>query len=192
MAYFQSSYRLVLASASPRRQQLMQQAGFPFEVRIQSSEEHYPDTLLPEEVAPYLAAQKAEVLRETLAPDELLIAADTVVILGERVLGKPTDEAEAFEMLSALSGTTHEVVTGVCLLSQEKKVVFHDTTHVTFLALTPEEIRTYLAECQPYDKAGAYGVQEWVGMVAVSHLNGSFYNVMGLPLHALYQQLKAF
>ncbi len=189
---FQPPYDLVLASGSPRRQQLMQQAGFKFTIRLNAVEETYPKTLDVYQVAPYLAQLKAQSFRGKLAPNELVITADTVVIQAGNVLEKPADKAEAIAMLQALSGDTHEVVTGVCLHTNAKEVVFHDTTSVHFLPLTQVEIESYVTECQPFDKAGSYGVQEWIGMVGVSKLEGSFYNVMGLPLHALYQHLKNF
>jgi len=196
--------KLILASGSPRRRQLLAGLDLPFEVRLLPNiDESYPDDLPAHDVALYCATKKAEAYRPTLAPDELVITADTVVVLPEEgdgsgalprasVLGKPHNEAEAEEMLARLSGRTHQVVTGVCLTTREEQRRFDVTTDVTFAKLTPEEIHYYVSHYHPMDKAGAYGVQEWIGYVAVSSLKGSFYNVMGFPVQRVYQELTHY
>lgn len=189
---FQPNYKLILASGSPRRQVLLRQSGFNFEIRLKQIDEVYSSDLPKKEIASYLATLKAHAFKDELKADELLITADTVVVLGNEELQKPKDFSEAFNMLSKLSGNMHQVITGVCLLSNEREVVFSDTTNVQFLDLTKSEIESYLKEYKPYDKAGSYGIQEWIGMLGIERIEGSFYNVMGLPLHALYQQLKMF
>lgn len=163
-----------------------------FEVRLKEVAEDYPPHLKREQVAEYLAGHKAEAYRQDLEPGELLITADTIVCLGTQVLNKPSDEAEAAQMLTLLSGQVHEVITGVCLMSLDKKRVFHDLTHVHFKELTAEEIAYYVQRYRPLDKAGAYGAQEWLGMIAMDRIEGSYFNVMGLPVHRLYQELQLF
>lgn len=189
---FQPNYYLILASGSPRRQELLQQAGFTFEIRLKSIEEEYSETLSKIEIAPFLAQLKANAFKKELKENELLITADTVVVLEDQELQKPQNFDEAFEMLSKLSGRVHQVITGVCLLSCQKQVVFSEVTNVHFVSLTEKEIETYIKEYKPYDKAGSYGIQEWIGMLGIERIEGSFYNVMGLPIHALYRQLKLF
>ena len=183
-------YKLILASNSPRRKELLAGLGVPFEVRVlQDIDEHYPESLPVNEVARYIAKEKADAYRRIVAPDELIITADTVVIVGDEILGKPIDEADAVRMLKLLSGRTHQVTTGVCLLTAEKERCFDVTTDVTFKALTDEEIHYYVNRYRPFDKAGAYGIQEWIGYIGVTGLNGSYYNVMGLPVQRIYQEL---
>ena len=183
-------YKLILASNSPRRKELLAGLGVPFEVRVlQDIDEHYPESLPVNEVARYIAKEKADAYRRIVAPDELIITADTVVIVGDEILGKPMDEADAVRMLKLLSGRTHQVTTGVCLLTAEKERCFDVTTDVTFKALTDEEIHYYVNRYRPFDKAGAYGIQEWIGYIGVTGLNGSYYNVMGLPVQRIYQEL---
>ena len=183
-------YKLILASNSPRRKELLAGLGVPFEVRVfQDIDEHYPESLPVNEVARYIAKEKADAYRRIVAPDELIITADTVVIVGDEILGKPIDEADAVRMLKLLSGRTHQVTTGVCLLTAEKERCFDVTTDVTFKALTDEEIHYYVDRYRPFDKAGAYGIQEWIGYIGVTGLNGSYYNVMGLPVQRIYQEL---
>jgi len=192
--------KLILASGSPRRKQLLAGLDIPFEVRLLPDiDESYPAELPAHDVALYCATKKAKAYLPTLANDELLITADTVVVLpGDghgthaRVLGKPSDEAEAEAMLTEMSGRTHQVVTGVCLTTTNGQRRFDVTTDVTFAQLTPEQIHYYVTHYHPMDKAGAYGVQEWIGYVAVADMRGSFYNVMGLPVQRIYQELKAF
>ena len=183
-------YKLILASNSPRRKELLAGLGVPFEVRVlQDIDEHYPESLPVNEVARYIAKEKADAYRRIVAPDELIITADTVVIVGDEILGKPVDEADAVRMLKLLSGRTHQVTTGVCLLTAEKERCFDVTTDVTFKALTDEEIHYYVDRYRPFDKAGAYGIQEWIGYIGVTGLHGSYYNVMGLPVQRIYQEL---
>jgi len=183
-------YKLILASNSPRRKELLAGLGVPFEVRVlQDIDEHYPENLPVNEVARYIAKEKADAYRRIVAADELIITADTVVIVGDEILGKPVDEADAVRMLKLLSGRTHQVTTGVCLLTAEKERCFDVTTDVTFKALTDEEIHYYVNRYRPFDKAGAYGIQEWIGYIGVTGLNGSYYNVMGLPVQRIYQEL---
>jgi len=183
-------YKLILASNSPRRKELLAGLGVPFEVRVlQDIDEHYPENLPVNEVARYIAKEKADAYRRIVAADELIITADTVVIVGDEILGKPVDEADAVRMLKLLSGRTHQVTTGVCLLTAEKERCFDVTTDVTFKTLTDEEIHYYVNRYRPFDKAGAYGIQEWIGYIGVTGLNGSYYNVMGLPVQRIYQEL---
>ena len=183
-------YKLILASNSPRRKELLAGLGVPYEVRVlQDIDEHYPENLPVNEVARYIAKEKADAYRRIVAADELIITADTVVIVGDEILGKPMDEADAVRMLRLLSGRTHQVTTGVCLLTAEKERCFDVTTDVTFKTLTDEEIHYYVNRYRPFDKAGAYGIQEWIGYIGVTGLNGSYYNVMGLPVQRIYQEL---
>ena len=183
-------YKLILASNSPRRKELLAGLGVPFEVRVlQDIDEHYPESLPVNEVARYIAKEKADAYRRVVASDELIITADTVVIVGDEILGKPVDETDAVRMLQLLSGRTHQVTTGVCLLTAEKERCFDVTTDVTFKPLTDEEIHYYVDRYRPFDKAGAYGIQEWIGYIGVTGLNGSYYNVMGLPVQRIYQEL---
>ena len=183
-------YKLILASNSPRRKELLAGLGVPFEVRVlQDIDEHYPENLPVNEVARYIAKEKADAYRRIVAADELIITADTVVIVGDEILGKPVDEADAVRMLKLLSGRTHQVTTGVCLLTAEKERCFDVTTDVTFKTLTDEEIHYYVNRYRPFDKAGAYGIQEWIGYIGVTGLSGSYYNVMGLPVQRIYQEL---
>ena len=187
------NYKLILASNSPRRKELLSGLGMPFEVRVlQDIDETYPDDLPVNEVARYIAKEKADAYRRIIAPDELIITADTVVIVGDEILGKPVDEADAVRMLKLLSGRTHQVTTGVCLLTAEKESCFDVTTDVTFKALSDDEIHYYVNHYRPFDKAGAYGIQEWVGYIGVTGLHGSYYNVMGLPVQRIYQELTKY
>ena len=185
-------YRIVLASNSPRRKELLTRLGIPFEVRVLSGiDESYPATIPVSEVALHIAGKKADAYREVMGEDELIITADTVVIVGDEILGKPADAEDAARMLRALSGRTHQVTTGVCMVAHDQDRRFSVTTDVTFKPLTEEEIRYYIQTFKPYDKAGAYGIQEWIGCIGVTALHGSYYNVMGLPIQRIYQVLKA-
>lgn len=189
------AYRLrwVLGSQSPRRQELLKQLGHPFEIRtIAGHSETYPDTLPHAEVPEYLAKQKAKQLFATLRPDELLITADTVVLLHGEILGKPHSEGEAVDMLHRLSGERHEVVTGVALTTMGRQTSFSSHTYVDFAPLTDHEIEHYVQQYRPLDKAGSYGIQEWIGYIGVRGIEGSFYNVMGLPVQHLYETLREF
>ena len=185
------NYKLILASNSPRRRELLAGLGLEFEVRVLSGiDESYPADLSGGDIPLYISREKAAAYRSSLAVDELIITADTIVWLDGKVLEKPTDEADAHRMLHALSGKTHQVFTGVCLTTTERQVAFSCRTDVTFCTLTDEEIDYYVSHYRPLDKAGAYGVQEWIGYVGVEHIEGSFFNVVGLPVQRLYQALK--
>ena len=180
---------LILASSSPRRQYLMKEAGFFFTVEKPSEDETFPSDLPAHAVARYLAEKKVQSFKDRLQR-EIVLTADTVVILEEQILNKPADRPEAIDMLTRLSGNIHLVVTGVCILSKEKEISFEDTTEVTFESLTSDEISYYVDHYKPYDKAGAYGAQDWIGMVAIKKITGSYFNVMGLPIHKVYQHLS--
>jgi septum formation protein len=182
---------LILASGSPRRRQLLTDLGLAYEIRLREVDESFPPHLRRGEIAEYLARHKAEAYRADLAPTELLLTADTIVCLDEDVLNKPADAAEAHQMLRRLQGRAHQVYTGVCLLPGDGRepVVFADETTVHFRALSDEEITFYVATYQPFDKAGAYGAQDWVGLVAIDRLEGSYFNVMGLPTHRVWTAL---
>ncbi|MDE5743526.1 MAG: Maf-like protein [Bacteroidales bacterium] len=189
----QYPYRVVLGSASPRRKELMERMGFDFEVRVKATDESYPASLPQEEVAEYIAVKKAAAFSFDELPEKaLLVTADTVVLLDGHIFGKPADREEAVRMLYTLSGQTHRVITGVCLRSREKQERFSVVSDVTFRVLSLEEIEYYVDKLQPYDKAGAYGLQEWIGYVAVEKVEGSFFNVMGLPTQRLYRAMMAF
>ena len=182
--------RLVLASNSPRRRQLLTELGLTYEIRLREVDESFPPHLVRAEVAEFLAAHKASAYAPDLAPDELVITADTIVCLDDDVLNKPADEAEAVQMLQRLQGRAHDVYTGVCLLHGDgRRVVFSDQTRVHFRPLSLPEIEHYVRQYQPLDKAGAYGAQDWIGMVAVTRLEGSYFNVMGLPVHRVWEEL---
>lgn len=186
-----TDYRVVLASNSPRRKELLSGIDIEYEIKtLPDIDESFPDDLPKEQIAEFLAQKKAAAYAEILSDNTLLITADTVVILNDEVLGKPIDKADAKQMLKKLSGNTHRVITGVCLTSKEKQVRFSDTTLVTFGQLSDEEIDYYVEKYNPRDKAGAYGVQEWIGYVSVAKIEGSYFNVMGLPIYKVYQALK--
>lgn len=192
MEQFDSKYNILLASASFRRRELLTQLGVQYSlVKPSQEEEVVPSDICVEDVSEYLACQKSNVYND-LKDNDLLITADTTVIVDNKILGKPKDYSDAFQMLRLLSGKTHLVVTGVCLRSVDKVVSFSVKTEVTFSKLDDEEIRFYIENFKPYDKAGAYGIQEWIGKVAVEGINGSFYNVVGLPVQRLYRELKKF
>lgn len=187
------NYKILLYSKSPRRRELLADLRIPFTVVTAGDvKENYPDTLPPIDVPQFLSEQKAEAYRGIMKDGELLITADTLVICENEILGKPHDADEAVAMLKKLSGKTHQVATGVTLSTLRKRVSFTTVTDVKFAELTDEIIRYYVDTFQPYDKAGAYGIQEWIGCVAVESIRGSFYNVMGLPVHQLYRQLSLF
>ena len=186
-------YHIILASKSPRRQELLRGMGVDFEILTKETPENYPADLLLDEVPKYLSLQKSLAFNDNELPaDYLLITSDTVVICEGEILGKPKNREDATRMLQLLSGKTHHVVTGVTVRSAEKTESFAVRSNVTFAQLDDEEIAYYLAHCKPFDKAGAYGIQEWIGYVGISGLEGSFYNVMGLPTRKLYQCLKDF
>ena len=184
------NYKLILASASPRRQQLMKDAGFTFEVWLKNVEEKYPQAIHLEKVPEYLSKVKASAFREELKADEVLITADTVVCIHDRILGKPADRKEAISMLQELSGNRHLVVTGVSVTTRTEQLSFSSRTDVFFKRLSNEEIEFYVDTYKPFDKAGAYGIQEWIGYIGIERIEGSFYNVMGLPIQKLYETLR--
>lgn len=186
-----STFNIILGSQSPRRKELLAGLDIEFTTKvIPGLEETYPNTLQGEEIPIYLAEQKADAY--TLEDNDLLITADTIVWLNGHVYGKPADEAEAREMLHSLSGKTHDVITGVCVRTNKKNVSFASTTKVRFAELTDAEIEHYVNKYRPMDKAGAYGIQEWIGYIGVEHIEGSYFNVMGLPIQRLYTVLKEF
>ncbi|NVO29659.1 septum formation protein Maf [Hymenobacter sp. P5342] len=185
--------RLVLASGSPRRRQLLSDLGLDYEIRLREVDESFPAHLRRAEIAEYLAAHKAAAYAPDLAAGEIVLTADTIVCLDDDVLNKPADEAEAVAMLQRLQGRAHEVYTGVCLLAADgRQVVFADETRVHFRALSIAEIEHYVRHYQPFDKAGSYGAQDWIGMVAITRLEGSYFNVMGLPVHRVWEALADF
>lgn len=186
-------YRIVLASNSPRRRELLAGLDINFEVRVLPDvDESYPVALAATETAEYIACKKAEVYRQRMNVHELIITADTVVIVDDEVLGKPTNASEAVSMLLKLSGRTHQVVTGVCLTTAKCSSHFSVKTDVTFKELTPKEITYYIEKYKPFDKAGAYGIQEWIGYIGCTGLHGSYFNVMGLPVQRIYSELQKF
>ena len=183
--------KLVLASNSPRRRQLLSDLGLEYEIRLVEVDEEFPGHLRRAEVAEYLAAHKAAAYATGLAPDEIVITADTIVCLGDDVLNKPADVAEATAMLTRLQGRAHDVFTAVCLRCGDgREVIFSDQTTVTFRPLSPAEISHYIVTARPFDKAGAYGAQDWLGMVGIERLEGSYFTVMGLPTHRLWEELE--
>ncbi len=185
--------KIILASKSPRRSQLLAQAGFRFELKTKEVEEDYPDDLPADEVAPFLAEKKALACADFLeSDDEVLIASDCVVILDDKIYGKPVDFQDAVRILRELSGRVHQVMTGVCLLSKNKKQVFNEVAYVHMDTLSDEEIHFYVETYQPYDKAGAYAVQEWIGLCKVLKIEGTNSNIMGLPMVSVYRELIAF
>ena len=190
---FNLNYKIVLASNSPRRKELLAGLDVPFEVRvIDGIDESYPASLPTRQIAEYISQKKAAAYRETMAADELVITADTIVVLGDEVMGKPHDEADACRMLHELSGNTHQVITGVTLTTRERQQSFSVLTDVTFKQLSDDEINYYVTHYRPFDKAGSYGIQEWIGYVGVTQLNGSYFNVMGLPVQRIYEALRTF
>lgn len=188
-----NKYKILLASKSPRRRELLQHLRIPFNViSIGGIEETYPADIPAIEAAEFVSKVKAYASMKMLEGNDMVITADTMVILGDCIMGKPKDAAEAMEMLMALSGNTHLVTTGVTIATKEKQVSFTSVTEVDFAPISKEEAEYYINTYSPFDKAGAYGIQEWIGCVAVSGIRGSYYNVMGLPVHRLYQELKKF
>ena len=183
-------FNIVLASNSPRRKELMSGLGVDYVVKtLPDVDESYPDTLQGEEIPAYISREKAEAYQSMIEPDELLITADTIVWMNGEVLGKPKDREDAIRMLRKLSGASHQVITGVCLTTKGWQNSFTVTTDVTFAVLSEEEIVYYVDKYSPMDKAGAYGVQEWIGFIGVESILGSYYNVMGLPVQKLYREL---
>lgn len=181
--------KIILSSNSPRRRELLAGLDIPFEVKVlEGIDESYPDDLPVEEIPQYIAKEKADAYQ--VADDEIVLTADTVVVLGNEILGKPVDDADARRMLRELSGKTHRVITGVCLTSTERQSLFAVVSEVTFKSLSDDEIDYYVTHYHPLDKAGAYGIQEWIGYVGVTSLKGSYFNVMGLPVQRIYEELR--
>ena len=186
-------YNIVLASKSPRRQELMKGVGLEFSVMTKDVDESYPSNMSVYDVAPYLSVKKAKAFNEDELPENyMVITADTVVIVDDEILGKPKDTEGAYEMLNKISGKKHSVITGVTIRTSDKVKTFSVVSKVSFETLDKEEIEYYVNNFKPYDKAGAYGIQEWIGYIGVSHVEGSYFNVMGLPTQKLYKMLKTF
>ena len=182
---------VILASGSPRRQELLRELGIPFEIILKQVDETYPEHLEKEQVALYLAEKKASAYDAEVLTGKLVITADTIVCADNIILGKPEDFDDGVRMLKLLSGKRHEVITAVCIRSASGQTTFFDTTSVYFKNLTDEEIRFYMDKCKPYDKAGAYGIQEWIGLIGIERIDGSYYNVVGLPVRKVYEHLLA-
>jgi septum formation protein len=188
-----NKYDIILASNSPRRKELLQRLGIKFKVRcLLGVDESYPEGLVGEEIAHYVSKKKAEAHRPSMSDNELIITADTMVYCDDKVLGKPANAKEAKEMLYLLSDNMHQVITGVSILTADRFETFTTVSDVKFAPLTNQEIFFYVNNYLPFDKAGGYGIQEWIGMVAVEEIRGSFFNVMGLPIQRLYARLKTF
>lgn len=185
-------YKIILGSGSPRRQQLLKDAGFDFKVQSLNADESFPSNLKAAEIALYLCEKKAHAYPGKLAENELLITADTIVWINDIVLNKPEGEFEAKQMLQLLSGKMHQVFTGVCITSHNKKISFTDETNVWFKHLSDAEIDFYVKHYKPFDKAGSYGAQDWLGLIGVEKIEGSYFNVMGLPVHRVYTELQHF
>ena len=179
---------IILASKSPRRQELLKLLGIDFRIVLKEVDESFPEDLSPEEIAVYISEKKAHAFDESIS-NEIVITADTIVVINGQILGKPENEEHAFEILSTLSGNMHQVRTGVSLLKDHKIHSFYETSEVYFKPLSPEQIRYYISTGEPMDKAGAYGIQEWIGLVAIEKIVGSYTNVVGLPTHRLYEEL---
>ena len=187
------NYHIILASNSPRRRELLSGLDLDFEVKVLPDiEEKYPETLATQDIPVYIATEKAAAYKDLMSEHDLIITADTVVVLGDEVLGKPVSLDDAKRMLHALSGHTHQVITGVCMMTCTRQRSFSVTTDVTFKQLTEAEIDYYVEKYRPVDKAGAYGIQEWIGYIGVMGLNGSYFNVMGLPVQRIYNELNDF
>lgn len=182
--------KIILASQSPRRKQLLEWAEVPFEIIVKETDERFPPGLTPEEVAIYIARNKAIAVQQSLSSQETIVAADTIVVLGDNIIGKPVHREDAVSILLALSGEKHRVITGVVIRKGNEEVAFADTTDVEFHNLSVSEIEFYVEKYKPYDKAGAYAIQEWIGVVGIKSINGDFYNVMGLPVSRVVRELK--
>lgn len=184
--------KIILASGSPRRKQLLEWAEVPFEVKLKSTDESYPPGLTPQDVAIHIARNKALAVLNECPQDSVILAADTIVVLDERIIGKPADREDAINILSALSGQHHSVITGVAIRKNHREKTFSDSTSVQFHSLTRQEIEYYVDKYKPYDKAGAYAIQEWIGVVGIQSVQGDFYNVMGLPVSRVVRELQQF
>jgi septum formation protein len=181
--------KIILASQSPRRKQLLEWAEIPFEVVVKETDEHFPPGLSPEQVAVYIARNKALAVKQEVEKGMIILAADTIVVLGENIIGKPVHREDAVSILLALSGEKHRVITGVVIVKDDQEMAFADTTEVEFHDLSVSEIEFYVDRYKPYDKAGAYAIQEWIGVVGIKSVNGDFYNVMGLPVSRVIRSL---
>lgn len=187
------NYKIILSSNSPRRKELLTGLDIDYEIRVfQDIDESYPENIPVMDIAEFISVKKAEAYKNNINVDELIITADTVVIFDENVLGKPKSFDDARRMLEKLSGKTHQVVTGVCLTAADKQIHFSVVTDVTFKELSDAEINYYIEHYKPFDKAGAYGIQEWIGYIGVTSIKGSYFNVMGLPVQRIYQELQCF
>jgi septum formation protein len=184
--------RIILASQSPRRRQLLEWAEVPFEIMVPETDEHFPPGLTPEEIAIYIARNKALAVQAAGKSNEVILAADTIVVLNDHIIGKPVHREEAITILLALSGEKHKVITGVVLRKGVEEISFADTTEVQFHDLSVEQIEFYVDKYKPYDKAGAYAIQEWIGVIGIKFVNGDFYNVMGLPVSRVVKALDQF
>jgi septum formation protein len=183
---------IILASQSPRRKQLLEWAELPFEIIVKETDERFPPGLEPEEVAVYIARNKAIAVQQEAGNEKIILAADTIVVLGDNIIGKPVHREDAVSILLALSGSVHRVITGVVIRKGEQEIAFADVTEVEFHNITVSEIEFYVDKYKPYDKAGAYAIQEWIGVVGIKSINGDFYNVMGLPVSRVVRELKKF
>jgi len=184
--------KIILASKSPRRKQLLEEAGFQFEVKTREVDESYPASIPTEKVAEYLAEKKAKGIQDLITDDEIILTSDTIVVLGNTIFGKPKDAEDAFNILKQLSGKTHQVITGVCLLSKNKKKIFSSSSKVHFDILSDSEIHYYVNKFKPFDKAGAYAIQEWIGLCKIKKIEGTYSNIMGLPMREVYFELINF
>jgi septum formation protein len=183
---------IILASQSPRRKQILEWAEVPFEIIVSHTDESFPPQLSIPEIPVHIAAQKAIAVQQQCSPDAIVLAADTVVVLGDHIIGKPVHREEAISMLLALSGATHQVITGVVIKQGNKEIAFHDVTQVRFHPLTAAQIEFYVDRYKPFDKAGSYAIQEWIGVVGIHSIQGDFYNVMGLPISRVLLGLREF
>jgi len=183
---------IILGSKSPRRKELLEGLGLTFETRTKEVEESFSTEIDQHKVAEFLANKKANAFEQELTKEDIIITSDTIVLCDGEILGKPNDAKDAFEMLTKLSGKSHQVITGVCLKSIEKTITFSDTTKVWFKSLTSDEINFYIKTYQPFDKAGSYGIQEWIGYIGIEKIEGTYFNVMGLPVNLLYKRLYDF
>ncbi|MGK2863873.1 MAG: Maf family nucleotide pyrophosphatase [Chitinophagaceae bacterium] len=181
---------IILASQSPRRKQLLEWAEVPFKIVINETDETYPPGLNPENIAIYIARQKSMAVRSQVPKDSVILSADTIVVLNERIIGKPKSRLHAIETLRDLSGSKHSVITGVIICKEEKEIAFAERTDVYFHELTPDQIEFYIDKYKPFDKAGAYAIQEWIGVVGIKSVHGDFYNVMGLPVSRVVRELR--
>lgn len=184
--------KIILASQSPRRKQLLEWAEVPFEIVVQDTDERFPPDIAPDEVAVFIARNKALAVQQIRKGNEVIVAADTIVVLGDNIIGKPVHREDAVSILLALSGEKHKVITGVVIRQGDKEISFADITEVEFHNITVKEIEFYVDKYKPYDKAGAYAIQEWIGVVGIKSINGDFYNVMGLPVSRVVRELKKF